>query len=623
MASSSNVSLDQLSSDSLARVEKDPDLRATLAAIADRIHTQPDEASAIALKDWEQWLDGEGYNTQSLKAFIASLLQSEGIARSLSSIGPEQNVSSLISVMEQELPNILDLLLETVDHSVKLHEGLFGLAGGTSRPPMATSLKLIQSKKQTATREAAAEASLSPEVSSDYSRDTERLGPDGTQKGYSQDLDAVRSERNYTKVGREEDRKTRTGMDGSSEDRPSVQRVGVRGRINEARGALGSEVRNAFMPGYNGHGEQKLRERSVEKQFLLNTLSENPHIREARKVLGGDFREIDPTSLSKMLDDLRSDVVQITQDARGRSERLNDNQRSDEVQISQDARGRREVLNRDYNDPDLRLVRAIDDVRDALDVREVAKVNSDLTKAVAALKFELEPKQLERVVERLFDVDGRDGAGEQKDYSIAIDKARAELSDSGLDAPRLKRVLNDLRAVKDSENRFPRMFDELENDLKNHPDDGLDDLLRTGVATLREELGRFRDPYPVMEKRVMIEGGVTNDVDQFEQNKRGRTIDKVKEELSDSGLDARSLRRIMNGLRDIREFKNQFPRTFDQLENALNNHSDDRLDDSLRNDVSKLREELRWLADPNPYDVPDNREVIERSVTRDVPDARA
>ena len=310
MASSSHVSLDQLSSDCLARVEKDSDLRATLAAIADRIHTQPDQASAIALQDWEQWLDEEGYDTESLRSFITLLLQSESIAKPLTSIGPEQNVGSLISVMEKDLPDLLDLLLDSVDHSVKLHESLFGLAGGTSRPPVRNSLK-IQSKKKLATREAAAESGLSRDASSDSGNATV-VGRDGTgeQKEYSRALDAVRGDLQRSKDGRAESRETRPGTLGAMEDRRDVER-------------------RADFEGRNGAGEQKA----------------YPRIDEARAELERGIGR-DPARLARMLDDLRPDIDRMVSDAAARREMVGPNG--------------------EYRDPGERLRSAVDDVRKAL-----------------------------------------------------------------------------------------------------------------------------------------------------------------------------------------------------------------------------------------------------------------
>ena len=218
MASTDITVFEQLSSQCLTRIEKNPDLRATLTAVAERIHSQPGEVSAMALHDLGKWLVQEGYDTESLGEFVTSLIQSEAIDASQDSITLEESVGSLISILDNSKLDLLDVIVKSVDHSTKIHEALFGLAGGTSRPSVAKSLNLKSIRKLT-TREAAAESGLSRKASADSGNASVvgRDGADEQKKEYSRTYGAVRGNLQRSKDSRAEFRRTEPGSMGATE----------------------------------------------------------------------------------------------------------------------------------------------------------------------------------------------------------------------------------------------------------------------------------------------------------------------------------------------------------------------------------------------------------------------
>ena len=182
MTSASNASLAQLKSDLFAAVEKDHELRASLAAIAERIHEQSDTAENISILEWREWLEDEGYDISGLKKFIARVLDNEFVAEPIRTIKKDACLGKLISLTQNENSNILESIFDSIDYSLKIHEELLGLAGGTAtaRPPVGKALKIGQKKKGMATKEAAAESAMSmSREASPLSDGTSVMGRDG------------------------------------------------------------------------------------------------------------------------------------------------------------------------------------------------------------------------------------------------------------------------------------------------------------------------------------------------------------------------------------------------------------------------------------------------------------
>jgi len=242
MTSSQNKSPIALRADLLAIVEKNADLRASLAAIAEIIHENPDKASANSLLDWQSWLEDQGYDWHVLQSFLLSLIRSHDISDQMIADIRNDTIRGVISIMDEEAPELLDSILQSVDHSVKLHGDLFGLAGGIARPPVAQSLS-IKSHQRMSTREAAAESAVSRDASS-ISDSTARTGSDGAgeQKDYSRLFDGVRGDLKASSDSRAEFRQTRPGMAGATENprearRDEIGRVAqdVADRVSTAR----------------------------------------------------------------------------------------------------------------------------------------------------------------------------------------------------------------------------------------------------------------------------------------------------------------------------------------------------------------------------------------------------
>ena len=269
MTSSQNKSPIALRADLLAIVEKNADLRASLAAIAEVIHENADKASANSLLDWQSWLEDQGYDWHVLQSFLLSLIQSHDISDQIIANIKNETTGTVISIMEEEAPDLLDSILQSVDHSIKLHGDLFGLAGGIARPSVAHSLS-IKSPQRMSIREAAAESAVSRDASS-VSDSTARTGSDGAgeQKDYSRLLDGVRGDLKASSDSRAEMRETQPGMAGATETPREARRDQNEGGLDDRD----LEPRRDEMP---AGGESDARSEMLETQPGMAGATENP-----------------------------------------------------------------------------------------------------------------------------------------------------------------------------------------------------------------------------------------------------------------------------------------------------------------------------------------------------------
>ena len=158
MTSSAASGFDAAQAELFLLIERDPELRSSLSAIADEIEFSKTSVTDRSLSEWLDWLGDEGYDAQvvldNTETFVA-LLRDAGIGQNIKS---ETSTDGLIQELGKT-PNLLELLFKLVDHSSSLHAELVGAAGGTGGSRgLNVAQKLGVDRKKLASREAAVES---------------------------------------------------------------------------------------------------------------------------------------------------------------------------------------------------------------------------------------------------------------------------------------------------------------------------------------------------------------------------------------------------------------------------------------------------------------------------------
>jgi len=154
MTSSAAPGFEAAQAEFFALIEREPELRSSLSAIAEEIEFSKTSVTDRNLSEWLTWLDEEGYDAQVVRDHsesFAILLRNAGICQNISS---ETRTDELIQELK-EAPNLLELLFSLVDHSSSLHSELIGTAGGTGAArSQIVAQKLGVNRKNQAIREA-------------------------------------------------------------------------------------------------------------------------------------------------------------------------------------------------------------------------------------------------------------------------------------------------------------------------------------------------------------------------------------------------------------------------------------------------------------------------------------